>query len=65
MTGLQDLFSQNKFATHKRTGTGIYVIKPIWLNGELHYDCVVPQGEDLCNATYSDKELSFNEKQEN
>lgn len=56
---MKDLFTQNKSAIHIRTDTEIYILKPIWLKGELHYDCLVPQDKDLCSATYSDKELLF------
>lgn len=54
---MKNLFNQIRVVTHIKTDTEIIVLKSTWINGELHYDCLVPQGKDLCSATYSDKEL--------
>lgn len=49
---------------HITTGVVIIVIKSLWINNKLHFDCAVPQTDDgvkfyFANATYSDDEVNI------
>lgn len=49
-------------AVHLATRVVILIIKSLWINNVLHFDCAVPQTDDgvkfyFCNATYSDREI--------
>lgn len=60
-----DLFDiRSKRATHLLTGVAIMVVKSLWINGQLHFDCLVPITDDgvkwyFANATYSDLEIEI------
>lgn len=48
-------------AIHKATNTKIIIKNTEWHNGEIYYNCLVPQVEGkkilLCNATYNESEI--------
>ena len=61
-----DLFNQNDrtIAIHRASKTAVIVKHPVWISGEMHYDCLVPQKDDkgkavFCHATYSEQEISI------
>ena len=59
-----NLFTQliGSCAIHVKTETPVIIKSCDWYNGELNFDCLVPQLDDkgkviFCNATYTEKEL--------
>lgn len=65
---MSDLFTVNtkgRIAIHKATNTMIIILGATWYQGQVNYDCVVPQRNGkqpiFCNATYSSGEVELTE----
>lgn len=61
-----NLFTQliGKLAIHLETESPVIIKSFDWYNGELNFDCLVPQLDEkgkviFCNATYTEKELKY------
>lgn len=63
---MEDLFTSSVtgiIAIHLASGSPVIILKGSWYQGQMSYDVLVPILDNgkaiLCNASYSDKELSF------
>lgn len=63
---MKDLFTSSAsglIAIHLATDSPVIILKGSWYKGQMCYNVLVPILDNgkaiLCNATYSDKELSF------
>lgn len=60
---MTDLFTKKmQVVVHKSTNSEIIISDTEWYNGEINYNCLVPQTDEkgkniLCNATYSEREI--------
>ena len=65
---MADLFSkQMQVALHIASQTNIIIEKSYWANGELNYDCLIPQKDEkgdwvLCHATYRDIDVDVTKR---
>lgn len=68
---MADLFTKTmEVALHISSQTNIIIESNHWTNGELLYDCLIPQKDQkgnwvLCNATYNSNELDCAKRSEN
>lgn len=69
---MKDLFTTAcpRTAVHLKTNTLLLVTCRSWYKGEVIYDCLVPQADEkgntvMCNATYSENEITFKEPERN